>query len=146
MRCEPPDVMMASALTLHKLRGASWCQGCTVPAGGFLGPSGIDGAAGACGHQYASRLLCESNRAPPRSPRRAASGCPQGRAGYKRWCARGLLDTATVLSICTVGAEIDRHGRPCALNGRILLANPQVPKFCVQHAAFEGQKVQETFT
>src|SRR5215470_4847959 len=112
--------MMASALTLHKRRGSSWCQGCTVPAGGLLGQLGIAGAAGAGEHQYASRLLCESKRAPPRNPKQprgATLGLLGGQGGvYTRRRARGLLDTARVLSICTHAAGVDRHVRPWTLN------------------------------
>jgi hypothetical protein len=34
----------------------------------------------------------------------------------------GGIDTASVLSICTVGAGVDRQVQPCTRNGRFLVA------------------------
>src|SRR4029453_1590487 len=47
----------------------------------------------------------------------ATSMIHEVRAGYKHRRTRGLLDTASVLSICTHAAGVDRHVRPCTLNG-----------------------------
>src|SRR5262245_16191837 len=52
----------------------------------------------------------------PYEPRQGCRELPRGQAGYKRRRARGLLDTASVLSIYTPRVGSVRQRRPCALN------------------------------